>query len=224
MKILHFFSYKAFIFDMDGVIADTEPLKFEAYKSIFKEKYEVELPATDVSWRGKEEREVMRYWLNKFKLNGQVERLIKIKRERYLQILKLKELNPVAGVGDFIKEVKKISRTLALVTSSNKEDVDTVLKALGLEDHFRVVITLDDVDNPKPNPECYKKAIQMLGVEPRESIIFEDSPSGVLAAKLAGAVCVGIGTSFSAKDLRLADEYADSFKILLNEFDKKNSA
>ncbi|NER80025.1 MAG: HAD hydrolase-like protein, partial [Leptolyngbya sp. SIO1D8] len=71
---------QAVIFDLDGVISDTEPLKFAAYQAVFREVYGVELPAEDVTWRGMKEPSVIAYWFDKLQLTGAPEELIRAKR------------------------------------------------------------------------------------------------------------------------------------------------
>jgi HAD superfamily hydrolase (TIGR01509 family) len=207
---------QAVLFDLDGVIADTEPLKFAAYQQVFKETFGIKLPATDVSWRGKKEQAVMQYWFERFNLSGDIPALVQAKRSTYHRLIYGGNIPAVAGVVEFIQRLKVTSsKGCAVATSSSQQEAQTVLETLSVLSRFDVVVTRDDVQNLKPEPDVYLKAAALLGVKPEDCVVFEDSQAGISAAKSAGALCIGVLTSFSETALVEADFTIANFTDLL---------
>jgi beta-phosphoglucomutase len=206
---------QAVLFDLDGVIADTEPLKFAAYQQVFWKTFGVELPAADVSWRGKKEQAVMQYWFERFNLSGDIPALVQAKRSAYATFLAEGKVLSVAGVLAFLQHIKLLGKLCALATSSSRKEAIAVLDHLELTPYFDALVTRDDVQQMKPQPEVYLKAAQALGVAPENCLVFEDSQTGIIAAKQANTFCVALETSFSRADLFAADDIIADFKDLL---------
>ncbi len=207
---------QAVIFDLDGVMADTEPLKFAAYRKVFQEAYGVELPASDVAWRGMKEQSVIDYWFGRFQLTGDSEKLIQAKRIAYQGLLQKGHVTAIPGAIDFVHQIKDASKVCGLATSSSRQEATTVLEGLNLSSAFDVVMTRDDVQNLKPHPEVYLKTALALNSPPSDCVVFEDSQSGVSAAKSAGMFCVGLMTSFSREALCRADQTIANFTELFD--------
>lgn len=202
---------------MDGVISDTEPLKFLAYKLAFKELHEIDLPEDDHLWKGKTEPNVVKYWSDKFSIKfkeNDVRKIIEKKRTIYNQIIDNGDIPQINGVVEFIKKLHASGKPLAVVTSSRRDSVNLVLNRLNLKDLFKVILTRDDISKLKPDPEGYLKAINHLGFSPDDCLIFEDSQSGVKAAKAAGAFCVGVLSCFTKEELGEADFWIKDFEEL----------
>jgi HAD superfamily hydrolase (TIGR01509 family) len=214
---------KAVLFDLDGVIADTEPLKFAAYQQVFQETYGVELPVSDVSWRGKKEQAVMQYWFECFNLSGDVESLVQDKRQAYHQLLNSGNIPAVEGAVEFIHLIKSWPRVCGVATSSSQKEAQMVLGHLGVRTHLDALVTRDDVQNLKPKPDVYLQASKLLGILPENCVVFEDSQAGVQAAKSAGALCVGVLTSFSNMALAQADFTIPNFTELLLSYRENHS-
>lgn len=204
---------QAVIFDLDGVIVDTEPLKFEAYRTVFQRNFGVQLPETDISWRGKSEPIVMRYWLNKFGLEMDIPTLINQKRQAYQTLLKATPLMPTSGLSSFL-EIICHAKKCGLATGSDRLSQQTAMENLGIAPYFEAILTRDDVDQPKPNPEIYQKVSQKLGIQPENCIVFEDSPTGIAAAKAIGMYCIGLETSYTKTELAQADFIIPDFSVL----------
>ena len=205
---------QAVIFDLDGVIADTEPLKFAAYAQVFQAVHGIELPAADVAWRGMKEQSVIDYWFGKFQLTGDSQTLIRSKREAYQGLLQKGHITPIPGAIDFVRQIKDASKVCGLATSSSRQEATTVLERLNLSSAFDIVTTRDDVQNLKPDPEVYLKTALTLKSLPSACVVFEDSQSGINAAKSAGIFCVGLMTSFSREALNRADRTITDFTEL----------
>ncbi|HHP7245820.1 MAG TPA: HAD family hydrolase [Elainellaceae cyanobacterium] len=212
ISVLH--QCHAVIFDLDGVIADTEPLKFAAYQAVFRETYGVELPAEDITWRGMKEQSVIAYWFDKFQLTGEPEKLIQAKRAAYQSFLEEGRVTAVSGVIEFIHWLQSVEKLRGVATSSSRREATMVLENLGLTTAFSQLVTRDDVQQLKPHPEVYLSAASALGVQPSTCVAFEDSQSGVSAAKSSGIFCVGVLTSFSSDALAHADQTIANFTEL----------
>lgn len=206
---------QAVIFDMDGVISDTEPLKFAAYQAVFREVYGIELPAEDVAWRGMKEQSVIAYWFDKLNLTGEVDHLIRAKRAAYHSFLEQGRTTAVPGVIEFVHQLQAIHKPRGVATSSSRQEAEMVLGTLGLTSAFDHIVTRNDVHQMKPHPEVYLTAAAALQVPPQGCLVFEDSQSGVKAAKAAGMFCVGVLTSFSEGALAHADQIITNFTELL---------
>ena len=205
---------QALILDMDGVVADTEPLKFAAYQEVFRDTYGVHLPEDDVCWRGMKEESVIGYWLRQFQLRGDHHDLIQAKRLAYRQLLRQGGVQPIPGVIAFLQRARYESKLCSLATGSSRDDQSFVLSCLGLENAFDAIVTLDDIHSPKPDPEIYFTTAELLGVRPIQCVVFEDSPSGAQASVSAGMYCVGLTTSFPASALGSADFVVSDFTQL----------
>lgn len=205
---------KAVIFDLDGVIADTEPLKFAAYQAAFREVYGVELPVEDVGWQGMKEKSVIAYWFDKLQLTGEVEKLILLKRAAYQSFLAAGQITAIPGAIEFVHWLYSIGKLRGIATSSSCQEAMMVLGSLGLKTAFNGIVTRDNVQQLKPHPEVYLNAASLLGVQSSACVVFEDSKSGVSAAKSAGMFCVGLTTSFSRKAMDRADQIITDFTNL----------
>jgi len=213
---------QAVIFDLDGVIADTEPLKFAAYQTVFREVYGVELPVEDVGWRGMKEQSVIAYWFDKLQLTGEPEQLILRKRAAYHSLLTSGQIKAVAGAIEFVHWLSSTGKLLGIATSSSCQEAMMVLGSLGLTTAFNGIVTRDNVQQLKPYPEVYLNAASLLGVQPSTCVVFEDSKSGIKAAKAAGMFCVGVLTSFTSDALAQADQTINNFMRLLTHAESPN--
>lgn len=205
---------KAFIFDMDGVIIDSEPLHERASKMVFA-RYEVDIEdAIFEAFKGKTDRDVVAYLLERESLDGtSLEELLEQKRQTYAGLID--ELQPINGVIAFLNQVKAQYR-LALTTSASRRNKELAFQKFNLHRFFEVVVTSNDISKPKPDPEPYLVTIDQLGVPAEECVVIEDSVNGVLSAFEAGCFVVGITTSFEREALREAGAHltVDTFDQL----------
>ena len=108
---------------------------------------------------------------------------------------------PVPGIPEFLKALKAAGIKTAVGTSAPVENLDFVMEKLGLREYFDVLLHEKLVNHPKPDPEIYQLAMQMLGVSPADSVIFEDSMTGIRAARASGARVVGVATTHTPEEL-----------------------
>jgi HAD superfamily hydrolase (TIGR01509 family) len=119
--------------------------------------------------------------------------------------------NYIDGVENFLSQSKDCVK-VALVTSSSQRKMDNVYRELPeIKSKFDVIVTANDISKSKPNPECYQKAAERLGLSVEECIVFEDSIAGVVAGKEAGMKVIGLATTVDKETL---SQYAD--KVIEN--------
>jgi beta-phosphoglucomutase len=190
----------AVIFDFDGVIVDSEPLKAAAYADTFREVFGRALDPADFGWRGLREAEVIAYWCRAlgFSCPADPGALIARKRERYRELLASDRLRPIPGAATFLRKLAARGTTAALATTSTRSDQRAICERLGLAKLFRVVTTLDDISRPKPDPEVYLTTLARLGLPGEKCLAFEDTPAGAAAARGAGIPVVAVLTSYPA--------------------------
>ncbi|KHC91462.1 HAD family hydrolase [Thermotoga sp. Mc24] len=176
---------EAVIFDMDGVLMDTEPLYFEAYRRV-AESYGK--PYTEDLHRrimGVPEREGLPILMEVLKIEDSLENFRKrVHEEKKCVFSELLKENP--GVREALEFVKSKGIKLALATSTPQREALERLKRLDLERYFDIMVFGDQVKNGKPDPEIYLLVLEGLNVVPEKVVVFEDSKSGVEAAKSAG--------------------------------------
>jgi len=173
------------IFDMDGVLMDTEPLYFEAYRRV-AESYGK--PYTEDLHRrimGVPEREGLPILMEALEIKDSLENFKKrVHEEKKRVFSELLKENP--GVREALEFVKSKRIKLALATSTPQREALERLRRLDLERYFDVMVFGDQVKNGKPDPEIYLLVLERLNVVPEKVVVFEDSKSGVEAAKSAG--------------------------------------
>ncbi|RRB07435.1 HAD family hydrolase [Larkinella rosea] len=193
---------KAVLFDMDGVIVDTNPHHRIAWRTYFEQNGK---PLTDADFvqyvSGKHNKDILTHLFPDRSLSPSEARQLAAEKEALFRELYLPEIKPVAGLTDFLQLLHKSGILTAVATSAPVENLDFVMDALNLRSYFNVLLDESKVSHPKPNPEIYQKGMQLLGVEPTESVIFEDSTTGIRAAKAAGAYVIGVLTTDSAEEL-----------------------
>ncbi len=200
---------RALIFDLDGLILDTESVVYASWQSAYRD-HGVPLPL-DLWQRaiGSDEThfEPLSYLLAR-RPGLDVEELQA--QRRAVRDRLLARLTPCAGVAERIAEARERGLGLAVASSSEREWVEHHLGRLGLRAHFAALRCREDVARVKPDPALYLGALEALGVEPEHALAFEDSTNGVAAAVAAGLRCVAIpgpmtrGLCFDAARLCLA--------------------
>lgn len=172
----------AIIFDFDGLIVDTESIWYEAFRLVFQ-RYDYELTIDEFALCIGTSDDVLFDHLKK-KISFTKESVIKEAEGIYrdqLQHVKLRD-----GVLEYLGTAKKLGLKIGLASSSNRNWVESFLNRFGIMNYFDVIKTSDDVANIKPDPELYVAAIEGLKSAPEETIAFEDSKNGLMAALAAG--------------------------------------
>ncbi len=198
---------KAIIFDMDGVIIDSEPFIREAAIRMFAEKGQTVQPEDFLPFTGAGEDRFIGGVADKYGIALDIERDKARTYEFYGEIVKGK-LEALPGVHEFIAKARAKGLKLAVASAADRVKVNINLSEIGLsEESFDAVITGSDVTHKKPDPEIFLTAAAEMGVEPSDCLVCEDAQNGTRAARAAGMRCLGITTTFSPDDLK-ADWHA----------------
>lgn len=176
---------KAIIFDMDGVLIDSEEIWDNAEKTVFSS-YGISVTETDqLLTRNMNMLEVSEYWSAKahrpFSLENSQQEVIKHVCQKIQQ-----QPRAMQGAINLLKHIQFNKLPIGLATNAPRPVCQTVLQCLEIESYFNSIQTADDVENTKPHPEIYLKSAENLQVEPHHCLVFEDSPTGVKAAHEAG--------------------------------------
>jgi HAD superfamily hydrolase (TIGR01509 family) len=207
---------EAVIFDMDGVIVDTEPLNDEHNKAHLKQLGADLGRKPFMSRPGLNSRMTWEILKAEYELEYEVEYLIRSSRQSYMEFLRnLEEMPIVAGVTELIHQLHQNGYRVSLASSANPKRIELILQRLGLTNDFEVIVSGDDVKNGKPAPDCYLLAAKKLDVKPENCVVIEDATFGVRAAKSAGMKCLGFaGLPYSKEDLSEADTIVTDFHKL----------
>ena len=206
------------IFDVDGVIADTEAVNARASIKIFADLLGVEgVVREDFEaglGRGAEEYVKAGARIHGLELTEeQIEKATQLRQEYFLKILSEEPLPPFPGVLKLMeKAMKEKNFRLAIATSGTLEKSRAVLDAANVPYRKMVYINGDHVKNKKPDPELFLLAAERIGIEPANCVVIEDAPNGVQAAKAAGAKCIAVTNSTNAANLSKADLVCDSLE------------
>lgn len=201
------------IFDMDGVIVDTEPVHHYAYYKQFQE-LNITVPnEMYTSFTGFSTRNTFQTLKEAFQLEQEVEDLIQRKRTIFNDAFDSKEdLDLLEGVKNLIQDLHANGMQLIVASSASKVTIDRVFTRFGLHEYFSHIVSGEDFPKSKPHPAIFEHAAS-LSIAPKENcIVIEDSTNGVKAAKAAGIFCVGYN-SLHSKDQDLTE--AD---IVINHF------
>lgn len=205
---------KGVIFDMDGVIVDSEPLHEECDKKVLKE-YGIKItPEIFAEVKGLRDQEAFAYYTQRFNINEKPEVLMQKKMQLYKKLMKSR-LKVYPGFKSLAKQCKQKFK-VGLATSSSKESVSVILKEFDMKHLFDAIVTAEDVSLSKPYPEPYLKIAEKLHVKANQCLVIEDTIHGITAAKTAGAKCVAVTHTFPKKRLQetSADHIVGSLRSL----------
>ena len=206
------------IFDVDGVIADTEAVNARASIKIFADLLGVEgVVRKDFEaglGRGAEEYVKAGAGVHGLELTEeQIKKVTQVRQEYFLKILSQEPLPPFPGVLELMdKAMKREDFRLAIATSGTLEKSRAVLEAANVPYQKMIYINGDHVKNKKPDPELFLLAAERMDIAPSNCVVIEDAPNGVQAAKAAGAKCIAVTNSTSAANLSEADLICDSLE------------
>ena len=195
---------RAVIFDMDGVLVDSGAYHRAAWRALLEELGAG--PQDGEFWRltiGRPVEEALPVLLGRPLSAQEIARYSKLKTDLYHQLADGR-FPPVPGAVAFVRSLERQNIPRALATSASPRSVAAVLSDLDLTDQFPVVVTADDVERGKPDPEVYLAAALQLNVSPSHCLVFEDSLVGIEAALRAGMLPVGLTTAHTESELRKA--------------------
>lgn len=177
------------IFDLDGLLADTEPLHCRAYQLAMVE-HGVTVSDDDYADHWVKHGYGIVDWVNWHKLELDPHALRQRKSEHYLKLLET-SLQPMDGALELLAGLTGKIR-IALASSSYRDAIDGVLAGLKIAHYFEAVVSGQDVAKVKPAPDIFLQTAERLAVTPSECVVLEDAEKGVVAARLAGMACVAV--------------------------------
>jgi beta-phosphoglucomutase family hydrolase len=184
---------KAVIFDMDGVISDTQKLHASIESELLK-RYGIDLEPGEITRRyaGVPDdvflNEVSEVYRTKIDIDGFIVDIDGFIDEKWMLMVRATQggVDPIPGSLELIEELREAGFKLAVASSSIRVFIDTVLGTLNIRNNFDAIVSIEDVERGKPNPEIFLLAARRMGVKPNECVVIEDAISGIKAAKRAG--------------------------------------
>ncbi|MDO3626996.1 HAD family phosphatase [Mucilaginibacter sp. BT774] len=205
----------AAIFDMDGTLIDNTPFHFISWQALFRKYHKDELSRhtyyTEIS--GVPIMETLKRIFGADHDEAYLKELLREKEEFYRQEY-APHLVAIKGLENFLAELKTDGVKMAMATSATVEDIDFILNKVPIRDDFNEIVNSSMVIKPKPDPQIFLKAAELLNIPPGKCVVFEDSLAGIKAANAAGMKVVGITTGHPASDLYPVDLVIDDYTNL----------
>ena len=212
---------KGVIFDMDGVIVDSEPIHEYSERKVLKGYNAKITPEVIAHVKGLRDKEAMEHYCKVFDIKDNPDILLQKKMEIFSKLMKTK-MKMYPGFKNLAKQCKSKFK-VGLVTSSPKQSVSMVLKKFDIKYLFDAIVTAEDVTLAKPYPEPYPKIAEKLHVKANQCLVIEDTIHGITSAKTAGAKCIAVTNTFTKKKLQetSADHIVSSLRHLTLDHMKK---
>jgi GMP synthase (glutamine-hydrolysing) A subunit len=218
---------KAVIFDMDGLMIDSEPIQSKSFEMILKEHGHEPIFHDNglVQKVGLKSKENWEFLKERHGFDEDTDTLVEKKRKVYIDILK-ENIKPMPGLFELIKLLKEKKVKLAVASSSNLPQIELVLQELGIFEDFDIVVSGEWVEKSKPHPEIYILTAKQLEVEPKDCVALEDSIVGVISASEAGVKVIAVPTSSTEKEdfskanliVRYQLGYTNNIMIIIIDF------
>jgi HAD superfamily hydrolase (TIGR01509 family) len=210
--------YSAVIFDLDGVLIDSEPIHLRAVDLLLRKRNIHLTPEQAAMQTGITFHVFLRKIVEDCGIPGPRpgENWVEEKRAIFRELAE-KELQTVAGATALLRALHGKAR-LAVATSSSRRYLNWMIDRFGWHGLFDAVCTIDDVRHPKPDPEIYRLTLDRLGVNGRPVIVFEDSPAGIEAVRRVGLDCCALATSFAPERL-----LANGAKWVIRDFEDREN-
>lgn len=217
--------FKAVLFDMDGVIVDTEPLHRKAYFQMFDDVNIEVNEALYASFTGQSTINICRRLVDHFNLQDAPEHLVSLKRKHFKYLFEHdKDLKLIDGVLECIQNYHSNGMTLVVASSASMPNIKRIFERFDLNQYFKAKFSGADLKQSKPHPEIFLKAAEATGYEKSECFVIEDSTNGIAAAHAAGIYCIGFKSPHSSRqDFSKASRIIDSFEeIHFHKINKVN--
>lgn len=210
---------KGVLFDMDGVIVDTEPLHHKAYYNMFDEVGIEVSPELYQSFTGQSTINICKRLCDHFSLEASPERLMQLKRNYFAHLFANDDsLQMIDGVLQIIQEYHENNLKLVLASSASMMTINNVFERFNLDQYFIAKFSGADLRQSKPHPEIFEKAAHATGHERSHCMVIEDSTNGIKAANAAGIFCVGYDSKHSKnQDYSLANMIISDFEEIQHQ-------
>ncbi|MFX0152483.1 MAG: HAD family hydrolase [Candidatus Hodarchaeota archaeon] len=208
--------FKALILDCDGVIVDSEPLSCGAWNVLFQREYKLDIGTNYEAILGGNTRDAARYYLKKHDLeitDEIIEKLCALKEKTYLELAKDK-LKPINGVERIFEQAKQLGWKIGVASSGIPSKIKYSLTQVGFQNRFDAITGMREGLRGKPFPDIFLETAIKLTTDPKECVVIEDTPKGIMAAKRASMLVIGITSTFPKEILNNADLIISSFQEL----------
>ncbi|MEW6607547.1 MAG: HAD family phosphatase [bacterium] len=210
------YSIKAVIFDMDGLMVDTEPLYSEAMKQVAAKRGKCFTLPLKQKLMGRLPIESLTIFKEELELEEPAIRLLEEREEIYTRLL-AQNIKPMPGFFKLLHLLNEIGIRKAIASSSKRRFIELIVNKLGIVEQFEVIVSGEEVKYGKPNPDIYLLAAEKLNISPQECLVLEDALTGVMSAKAAKMKCIAVPNQFTqGLDFSCADLVVNS----LEEVDK----
>ena len=201
---------KAVIFDMDGVIIDSQPLYHAFDVRMLSEFGHEATVETVIPYSGLTSKDRMTKDKKDFGLAATVDELIKMSVDFMREVFLKSDIKPIDGIPELLSFIKNAGLHIGVASSTSHELIEIILKRLDVLHYFEKIVSGEDVKEGKPAPDVYLKAAEIFGVCPSECVAIEDSVMGMRSAKAAGFTCIAFRNSYT-QDYSCADYTVDDF-------------
>lgn len=211
-------AFEAFIFDMDGVLIDSETFYTEMEQINFIQLGLNISHEEHITYQGTATDEMWKKIKAKHKVPYSIDELVKMTNDLTIPVFKnMEKMEPMPGVIKLLDKLKSRKIPLALASSSFPEVIEIVLDKTGLRDYFEEVVNSRMVGKSKPAPDIFLLAANQLNISPQRCIVIEDSTNGITAAKSAGMYCIAYnGPGAEHQDQSQADFIIQDYETLSN--------
>ena len=206
-------SAKAVLWDMDGVIVDTAPYHLKAWQEVFRKGG---VNFTEEQFRqsfGQRNDTIIRSVLGEEVSQYEIDS-ISVEKEENFRLKIRQNLKPLPGVMELMKSLTEHGFKMALASAAPMENVQLLIRGVGIEKRFQSIISGEDVTEGKPSPQVFLLAAEKLGVEPQRCVVIEDAVAGVAAARRAGMHCVAVTNTHPKASLSEADLIVGSLEAV----------
>jgi HAD superfamily hydrolase (TIGR01509 family) len=196
----------AIIFDLDGVLIDSEPLHCKADTQLLGE-LGTDPPANYfdrfAGWKDATMWEAIK---TDYHITKSIDEIMTMQIPIKLNLLQEDDFKAIPGIVELLEDIKAVHIPIAIASSSPKIFIEAVVEKIGIRQYFSILLSGEEIERSKPEPDIFFKAALLLNVNPAECLVVEDSKSGTIAAKKAGMKCIGYQNFNSGnQDLSNAD-------------------
>ncbi len=209
---------KAAIFDMDGVIIDSEPLHYLSDTTLLK-RLGVEVPDTYLDkYVGVTNPVMWKELIKDFAIPKDLQEILNAQKSLKLKLLKKGDYKAIQGIPELMKDLYRHRVPIAIASSSSSMFIKEVIKILKIGKYIDIYVSGENVERSKPEPDIFLKVAELLQLNAQGCVVIEDSKNGVIAAKKAGMKCIGFQNPNSgAQDLGKADLVVGSIREITIE-------
>ena len=211
----------AVIFDLDGLLINSESAWDKAYFVFLKKHNVIDKPEISEKMTGMGLKDAIKIMIDELGLIGDVDELTEDYRQLFYDVFLKEKHVLMQGAGDLVQKLTSKYQLAVATGGHTSEKCSQILKNIGIDKYFRVIVSSDDVNKGKPAPDVYLETARHLGVQPLKCLVLEDAVNGVLAAKAAGMLVYGVNADKKIRaELKKAgaDEVYSSLKELTGKF------